>query len=68
MFGWIVAAHQVGAAVASFGAGAVRTYLGDYFDAFLVSGTTCLLAAVLVLFIGKRTRRDRIAVADAATA
>ncbi len=69
MFGWIVAGHQVGAAVASVGAGAIRTYLGDYFDAFMVSGTTCLAAAVLVLFIGRRLRRDGVAVpAEAASA
>jgi len=68
MFGWIVAGHQVGAAVASLGAGIVRTYLGDYFDAFMVSGTACLFAAVLVLFIGRRRRGDRIAAPSGAAA
>ena len=59
MFGWIVAGHQVGAAVAAFGAGAIRTYWGDYFDAFMVAGIACLLAALMVLSIGHRARRDR---------
>jgi len=60
MFGWIVASHQVGAAVASFGAGAIRTYIGDYFDAFMISGLACLVAAGLVLLIGRRVRRDEV--------
>ena len=53
MFGWIFASHQVGAALAATFAGAVRTYLGDYMIAFLLSGTICLLAAGLVLRINK---------------
>ena len=53
MFGWIFASHQVGAALAATFAGAVRTYLGDYMVAFLLSGTICLLAAGLVLRINK---------------
>ena len=53
MFGWIFASHQVGAALAASFAGAVRTYLGDYMIAFLLSGTICLLAAGLVLRINK---------------
>jgi sugar phosphate permease len=68
MFGWIVAGHQVGAAVASFGAGLIRTYWGDYYDAFVISGASCLLAAALVLLIGRRTRRDRAAAEVAAVA
>jgi predicted MFS family arabinose efflux permease len=32
MFGWIVAAHQLGAATAAFGAGALRTALGGYVE------------------------------------
>lgn len=54
MFGWIVAAHQIGAAFAAFGAGALRTWLGDYLYAFLLSGSLCLIAALLVLRIGQR--------------
>lgn len=53
MFGWIFASHQVGAALAATFAGTVRTYLGDYMLAFLLSGTICLLAAGLVLRINK---------------
>ena len=52
MFGWIFAAHQLGAATAAFGAGAVHTWLGGYQAAFIGSGALCLLAAGLVLHIG----------------
>lgn len=54
MFGWIVAAHQIGAATAAFGAGALRTWLGTYLQAFILSGILCLIAAALVLRISQR--------------
>jgi sugar phosphate permease len=60
MFGWIVAAHQVGAAVAAFGAGAIRTYGGDYFNAFMIAGIACFVAAIMVLRVGRTTRPDRL--------
>ncbi len=53
MFGWIVAAHQLGAAIAAFGAGALRTALGTYFEAFMLAGMMCLGAALIVLLIGR---------------
>ncbi len=46
---WIFAGHQVGGALAAFGAGAVRSLTGDYLLAFLTSGLACLLASLLVL-------------------
>ncbi|MDR3461250.1 MAG: MFS transporter [Beijerinckiaceae bacterium] len=52
MFGWIVTAHQVGAAFAAWLAGLLRTTTGDYFGAFLLAGGMCLAASVLVMFIG----------------
>lgn len=54
MFGWIFASHQVGAALAATFAGTVRTYLGDYMPAFILSGLICLLASGLVLRINRR--------------
>ena len=56
MFGWIFASHQVGAALAATFAGTVRTYLGDYMIAFILSGIICLFAAGLVLRINKGER------------
>jgi len=57
MFGWIVAAHQLGAATAAFGAGAVRTWLGSYQAGFLAAGALCLLAVALVVRIGATPER-----------
>jgi MFS family permease len=55
MFGWIVAGHQLGAAFASLGAGALRDGLGGYLEAFVISGSLCLIAAVLSLYVGRRS-------------
>jgi sugar phosphate permease len=57
MFGWIVAGHQVGAAVAALGAGTLRTMLGTYQQPFVIAGALCLLAALLALRIGVGERR-----------
>lgn len=56
VYGWIFALHQVGAALAAAGAGSVRTYLGEYMMAFLAGGALCLIAALIVLGIGKTPR------------
>jgi MFS family permease len=60
MFGWIVAGHQLGAAFAAGGAGAIRTWMGDYHVAFTASGALCLLASALALGVG-RARGVRVA-------
>jgi predicted MFS family arabinose efflux permease len=51
VFGWIFAAHQIGAATAAFGAGLSRTQLMTYLPAFYTAGIACLIAAVLVIMI-----------------
>ncbi len=53
VYGWIFASHQLGAASIAFAAGAARTFFGDYQLAFMSSGLLCLIAAGLVLRIGK---------------
>ncbi|HEY3193770.1 MAG TPA: MFS transporter, partial [Candidatus Dormibacteraeota bacterium] len=53
VYGWIFAAHQMGAAAIAFAAGAVRTFFGDYQIAFMSSGLLCLVAAGLVLRIAR---------------
>ncbi|MFL5274300.1 MAG: MFS transporter [Anaeromyxobacteraceae bacterium] len=68
VFGWVLAAHQVGAGLAALGAGLIRTALGDYRLAFICSGGMCLGAALLALAIGRRraaTVPVGIAAADA---
>jgi len=47
VFGWVFAAHQVGAAMAAVTAGIIRDQLGDYAAAWYGAGALCLLAAVL---------------------
>jgi sugar phosphate permease len=59
MYGWIAAAHQLGAASAAFVAGAIRTNLGDYLAAFMIAGGLCLIASMMVLFIGRPARGHR---------
>jgi hypothetical protein len=50
---WIFAAHQIGGALAAFGADAVRSFSGDYLLAFMTSGLACLLALLLVLRVSR---------------
>ena len=57
MFGWIVAAHQMGAAAAAFGAGALRTSLGNYVEAFTISDPSALSRQFMVLGIGRGSVR-----------
>lgn len=60
VFGWVVAAHQVGAAFASQAAGIVRSVSGDYRAAFVSSGVLCLFAAALSLTIARGARARRV--------
>ncbi len=53
VFGWIFTGHQLGAAVAAYGAGAIRTGLDDYLLAFVIAGGFCLVAAVMSLAVGR---------------
>jgi sugar phosphate permease len=49
VFGWIFAAHQLGAATAAFGAGLSRSFAGTYLPAFYLAGAACLVASLLIL-------------------
>lgn len=42
-FGWVFAAHQLGAAVAAYGAGLTRTLLLTYNPALFAAGAACLM-------------------------
>jgi sugar phosphate permease len=53
MFGWIFTGHQLGASSIAFIAGLIRTGTGSYDAAFISSGILCMIAAVMVLFIGR---------------
>jgi sugar phosphate permease len=63
IYGWIGASHQLGASMAAFGAGAIRTMLGNYQAAFWIAGMLCVAAGVSFLTIGRRTFRPAPAVA-----
>lgn len=58
VFGWVAAAHQVGAAFATFTAGAVRTAFGSYAWAFIGAGALCVIAAMAVLPIARERRES----------
>jgi predicted MFS family arabinose efflux permease len=55
VFGWIMVGHQLGAATAAFGAGAIRAWAGTYTPAFLIAGAFGLIAAVAILAARIRT-------------
>ena len=53
VYGWVFASHQIGGAVAAFGAAILRVKLGDYAVAFYISGALCIVTAYFVLQIAK---------------
>jgi nitrate/nitrite transporter NarK len=55
IYGWIGAAHQLGASLAALGAGTIRTVLGNYETAFWAAGALCFLAAFSFVTVGRRS-------------
>ena len=58
VFGWVFTAHQIGAAVATYGAGAARTGLSTYLPAFYAAGAMCLVAALVALAADRRQKPE----------
>jgi len=56
IYGWISASHQLGASAAAFGAGAIRTLLGDYQMAFWFAGILCVCAGMSFVTLGRSLR------------
>lgn len=54
VFGWVLASHQVGAALVAFLAGVVRDTFGSYDLAWYCSGALCAVAALMALVIRRR--------------
>ena len=52
VYGWVFAAHQVGAAFAAYAAGLSRTIMGDYVFIFNAAAMLCMVAALCALRIG----------------
>lgn len=51
VYGWVFAAHQLGAAVAAWAAGLARDSFGDYVLAFYLAGAMAVLAGLMALVI-----------------
>ncbi|MEL3962737.1 MFS transporter [Lysinibacillus endophyticus] len=58
MYGWITAAHQVGAGVAAFSGGVIFKIFDSYMWAFLFAGGFCLLGSLFVLLIKKHNPKE----------
>jgi MFS family permease len=56
VFGWIFAAHQLGAGAAAIGAGLSETLLGSYTPAFIVAALLGLVASALSLRVAPPPR------------
>jgi MFS family permease len=54
VFGWVFAAHQIGAAIAAFTAGALRDATGEYTIAWFGAAALCLVAAAVSAGITRR--------------
>ena len=54
VYGWVYAAHQLGAAVSAFVAGLVRENVGDYAAAFVAAGWIAIVAGFAALAIRRR--------------
>ena len=67
VFGWIFAAHQLGAATAAYAAGLTRTILLTYDPALIAAGLACLLAGAGVLAIRKQGSAAPLEIASART-
>jgi len=53
VYGWVFAAHQIGGAIAAYGAALLRVKFGDYSQAFYISGFFCVVTAFMVLRIAR---------------
>ncbi|MFJ8885072.1 MFS transporter [Streptomyces sp. NPDC102402] len=58
VFGWVGAAHQVGAALAAYGGGAARDAFGTYAPVWPALGALCAVAALLSLMARRPSPAD----------
>lgn len=61
VFGWVLASHQVGAALVAFLGGVARDHFGSYDVVWYTAGALCATAALMALMI----RRVKVLPADA---
>ncbi|MFJ3199059.1 MFS transporter [Streptomyces sp. NPDC086989] len=55
VFGWVLASHQVGAALVAFLGGLARDAFGSYDLVWYASGALCAMAALMAMVIRRRT-------------
>ncbi|TCS74784.1 MFS transporter [Effusibacillus lacus] len=65
VYGWIFAAHQLGAGVAAFGGGLMFTLFKEYDLTFILAGLFCLAASMMVLQINRKRRKQEEAAVTA---
>jgi MFS family permease len=61
VYGWVFAAHMLGAAIAAWAAGVVREHVGDYAAAFVAAGWIAIIAGFAALAIRGPGGPDQVA-------
>ncbi|MCP8968383.1 MFS transporter [Ectobacillus ponti] len=56
IYGWIFASHQIGSGIAAYGGGVLFTWMDTYTMAFMLAGSSCLIATLLVLRVGGKAQ------------
>jgi MFS family permease len=56
VFGWIFAAHQLGAGLMAFAAGISRDMMHSYLPAYFTAGVLCLIATLSLLLLRGRSK------------
>jgi predicted MFS family arabinose efflux permease len=64
IFGWIFAGHQLGGAIAAYGAGLTRTLWLSYSPALIAAGAACLLAALACFLLPRTLTPAALAASD----
>jgi predicted MFS family arabinose efflux permease len=64
VFGWIFAAHQLGAGLMAFLAGVSRDLLMSYLPGFLAAGVLCIVAALSLWLLSSRRGSAGLAPAE----
>jgi nitrate/nitrite transporter NarK len=60
VYGWIGAAHQLGASLAALTAGTLRTVMGNYSPSFWGIGLLCFLTGFVFLFCRSALERSAV--------
>ncbi|MEU5147415.1 MFS transporter [Streptomyces yangpuensis] len=61
VFGWVLASHQIGAALVAFLGGLARDLTGSYDVVWYASGALCAMAALMAMVIRRRPAKSSLA-------